>query len=98
MSEEQERLRRQLETDRAMREAAGQNDEVKAIDERLANLDAEFKATAKAPEVAPSTEPDVGTGRYEDRTVPQLKALAESKGIASSGLNKDDLIAAIREG
>jgi hypothetical protein len=96
MSEEQDRLRRQLEANRASFEAAGATDDVAAIDERLANLDAEFEDTEVEVEVAPSTEPDAGTGRYEDRTMAQLRLVAESKGLAHSGLNKDDLIAAIR--
>jgi hypothetical protein len=95
MSEEQDRLRRQLEANRATFEAAGFTEDVAAIDARLANLDAEFEEVEA--EVTPSTEPDVGTGRYEDRTMAQLRALADSKGLSSSGLNKDDLIAALRE-
>jgi anti-sigma-K factor RskA len=96
MSEAQDALRRQLEANRATFEAAGATEDVAAIDERLANLDAEFEEAEVEVEVTPSTEPDVGTGRYEDRTMAQLRALAESKGLAYSGLNKDDLIAVIR--
>jgi SAP domain len=93
MSEEQDRLRRQLETNRAAFEAAGATEDVAAIDERLGNLDAEFPEVEE--EVTPSTEPDFGTGNYEDRTVAQLRALAESKSLPTSG-TKDDLIAALR--
>lgn len=38
---------------------------------------------------------DYGTGDYEGRTLEQLRALARSKGLASSG-SKDDVIARLR--
>jgi hypothetical protein len=95
MSEEQDRLRRQLETNRAAFEAAGATEDVAAIDARLANLEAEFAEAAAAADVVPSTEPDFGTGNYEDRTVAQLRALAESKGLPTSG-TKDEIIATLR--
>jgi hypothetical protein len=96
MSEEQDRLRLQLERNLANYKAAGLTDDAAAVEERLANLDTEFEAAAAAPEVVPSTAPDFGTGKYEERTVVQLRALAESKGLPTSG-SKDELIATLRE-
>jgi len=83
-------LRLQLERDLAMWEGAGNEDLVKAVKAKLKGLPAE-----EAP--AEAEEADTGTGKYEDRTVAQLKALAESKGLPTSG-TKDDLIATLREG
>lgn len=40
---------------------------------------------------------DTGTGAYEDRTVKQLKATAEKKGVDTSG-SKADLIERLRDG
>jgi len=88
--EEAARLRLQLERDLAMQEGIGRTEEAKAIKARLKDLPA-----PEAP--AESEESDTGTGKYEDRTVAQLKALAESKGLPTSG-TKDDLIATLREG
>lgn len=83
-------LRLQLERDLAMWEGAGNEDLVKAIKAKLKDVPAE--------EIVEETEEvDTGTGKYEDRTVAQLKALAESKGLPTSG-TKDDLIATLREG
>jgi len=89
--EEAARLRLQLERDLAMWEGAGNDDLVKAVKAKLKDL--------PAPQVVEEPEgvSDTGTGKYEDRTVAQLKALAESKGLPVSG-TKDDLIATLREG
>jgi len=84
-------LRLELERSIERYEAAGMADEAKAAKARLKDLPAE-----EVPEVE-SEEVDTGTGKYEDRTVAQLKALAESKGLPTSG-TKDDLIATLREG
>jgi hypothetical protein len=47
------------------------------------------------PVEATEGEDDTGTGNYEDRTVAQLRAVAKSKGLATSG-SKADLIERLR--
>lgn len=42
-----------------------------------------------------SESPEFGSGRYEDRTNDQLRALLTSKGFSSAG-NKDELVARLR--
>ena len=86
-------LRLELERSIERYEGAGMAAEAKAAKARLAKLPA-----AEAVEVAGFVEEiDTGTGKYEDRTVAQLRALAESKGLPTSG-TKDDLIETLREG
>jgi hypothetical protein len=89
--EEAVRLRRQLQANRASFEAAGRADDVKAIDERLAGLPGEDVVET----VEVTEEEDTGTGAYEDRTLEQLRALARSKNVASSG-TKAEIIDRLR--
>jgi hypothetical protein len=95
--EEAARLRLQLNRDLAMQEGAGRTAEVEAIKTRLAELPEEQIAEEVEVEVeAEVEEGDTGTGRYEDRTVAQLRSLAESKGLPTSG-TKAELIDMLRE-
>lgn len=96
MSEETDRLRLQLERDLDRFEKAGMDDHVAKVQERLAELPEEDEEEEEE-EAEVEAEEDFGTGKYEDRTVAQLKALAESKGLPTSG-SKADLIDTLREG
>jgi SAP domain len=87
--EEAGRLRLQLNRDLAMWEAAGASEQAEAVKARLAELPEEEVVEEEV------VEEDFGTGDYEGRTLEQLRALARSKGIASSG-TKDEVIERLR--
>jgi hypothetical protein len=89
--EEAARLRLQFERDLVMWEAAGLTESVEVIKARLAELPGAGVVEEEVVE-----EPDTGTGKYEDRTVAQLKDLAASKGLPTSG-TKAELIEMLRE-
>jgi hypothetical protein len=91
--EEAARLRLQLNRDLAMWEGAGLPDRAELVRARLAELpEEEVEVEVEAEEI----EGDTGTGRYEDRTAAQLRELAASKGLPTSG-TKADLIEMLRE-
>jgi hypothetical protein len=89
MSENQ-LLRLELERSIESARGAGQDEQVKAYEKRLKGLPADEVVEVVEEEV------DTGTGKYEDRTVAQLRAVAQSKGLPTSG-TKDELIETLRE-
>jgi hypothetical protein len=89
MSEEEARLRLQLERNRTMYESAGMEDEQKATEARQAELGEE--PPAETPEPEPASEP-----KLDDLKKDELRALADERGLeVPESATKAELVEAL---